>query len=140
MAGAVNAAHSLRPDIVIALDVTHATDHPGANQKIDNRVSLGGGPVLTRGAAVNDAVFRALRAAAADVGVSVAVQAAGRSTGTDADAFRRSGIGCAIGLVSIPNRYMHSPNEMVSLRDVEGAISMLSAFVRGLGSDSDFRD
>jgi putative aminopeptidase FrvX len=140
MAGAVHAAHSLRPDIVIAIDVTHATDYPGANQNIDNRVCLGGGPVLTRGAAVNDRVFHALRDVANAADVPIVVQAAGRSTGTDADAFRRSGIGCAIGLVSIPNRYMHSPNEMVSLNDVEGAITMLAAFVDSLETEVDFRD
>ncbi|HEV2128832.1 MAG TPA: M42 family peptidase, partial [Thermomicrobiales bacterium] len=104
MAGAINAAHGLQPDVVIALDVTHATDYPGADKKADNRVSLGGGPVLTRGAAVNDSVHRALREAAGEVGVTVGIQSAGRSTGTDADGFRRSGIASAIGLVSIPNR------------------------------------
>src|SRR5690606_25094285 len=126
MAGAINAAHNLKPDVVIALDVTHATDYPGANAKSDNDIELGGGPVLTRGAAVNQNVFERLREAGSTAGVETLVQAAGRSTGTDADGFRRSGIATAIGLVSIPNRYMHSPNEMISLRDVEGAVTLLS--------------
>jgi endoglucanase len=140
LVGAINAAHRLEPDVVIVLDVTHATDYPGADRKIDNDVRLGAGPVLTRGAAVNDAVFRALRAAAERSGISCSVQAVGRSTGTDADGFRRSGVASAIGLVSLPNRYMHSPNELVSLRDVEGAIAVISAFVRDLAEDIDFRD
>jgi endoglucanase len=140
MAGAINAAHTLKPDVVIALDVTHATDYPGAGKKADNEVKLGGGPVLTRGAAVNESVFRALQQAAKDAGVSVAVQGAGRSTGTDADGFRRSGVASAIGLVSLPNRYMHSPNEIVSLSDVNGAIALIAAFVKNLPSDVDFRD
>lgn len=140
MAGAVNAAHHLKPDVVIAIDVTHSTDYPGAEKKSDNQVELGGGPVLTRGAAVNDTVFRALRDAADEAGIPVVVQGAGRSTGTDADAFRRSGIPSAIGLISLPNRYMHSPNEMVSLADVQATIDVISAFVANLGSDIDFRE
>lgn len=140
MAGAINAAHNLEPDVVIALDVTHATDYPGADPKLDNNVSLGGGPVLTRGAAVNQGVFEALRDAAKDAGVPFEVQAAGRSTGTDADGFRRSGIASAIGLVSIANRYMHSPNEMISLTDVERAVALISSFVANLSETVDFRD
>lgn len=140
MAGALNAAHNLRPDVVVALDVAHATDYPGAQKKSDSEVSLGGGPVLTRGAAINEPIFRALRSAAESARVSVTVQAAGRSTGTDADAFRRSGIASAIGPVSIPNRYMHSPNEMASLSDVEGAITTIATFIRDLPEDVDFRD
>ncbi len=138
--GAVNAAHGMKPDVVIALDVTHSTDYPGAAKKADNDVELGGGPVLTRGASINDRVFRALQKAGKDAGVEFAVQAAGRSTGTDADGFRRSGIASAIGLVSLPNRYMHSPNEIVSLSDVQGAIDLIAQFVRDLPADVDFRD
>jgi endoglucanase len=138
--GAVNAAHSMKPDVVIVLDVTHATDYPGAEKKSDSSIDLGGGPVLTRGASINDRVFRALQLAGRDAGVEFAVQGAGRSTGTDADGFRRSGIASAIGLVSLPNRYMHSPNEIVSLSDVRGAIDLIARFVRDLPADVDFRD
>ena len=138
--GAVNAAHGMKPDVVIVLDVTHSTDYPGATRKADNDVKLGGGPVLTRGASVNDLVFRALQRAGNDAEIAYAVQAAGRSTGTDADGFRRSGIASAIGLVSLPNRYMHSPNEIVSLSDVQDAIDLIARFVRDLPADVDFRD
>ncbi len=139
MAGAINAAHALKPDVVIAIDVTHATDYPGAEKKLDNAVRLGGGPVLTRGAAVNETVFRALQNAAKELDIPVAVQGAGRSTGTDADAFRRSGVPAAIGLISLPNRYMHSPNEMVSLSDVQHTVDVICQFVRNLDRDVDFR-
>ncbi len=122
------------------LDVTHATDYPGAEKKSDSAVDLGGGPVLTRGASVNDPVFRALQRAAKVAGVSVSVQGTGRSTGTDADGFRRSGVASAIGLVSLPNRYMHSPNEVVSLSDVQGAVELISRFVQDLPAEVDFRD
>jgi endoglucanase len=67
------------------------------------------------------------------------VQASGKSSGTDADAMIRSGPGTATGLVSIPNRYMHSPNEVVSLSDLANAARVISGFVRTLTPDSDFR-
>jgi endoglucanase len=140
MAGAINAANALSPDVVIAIDVTHATDYPGAEKTLDNAVGLGGGPVLTRGAAVNERVFRALQAAAQQLDIPVVVQGAGRSTGTDADAFRRSGVPAAIGLISLPNRYMHSPNEMVSLSDVQRTVDVICQFVQNLESNVDFRD
>ena len=139
MAGAAVATVSLAPLVAIALDVTHATDYPGASKKGDNDVKLGGGPVLTRGAAINPLVYDGLRAAARDLGMSVATQAAGRSSGTDADAMIRSGRSTATGLVSVPNRYMHSPNEVVSLTDLENAARLIAQFIGTLTPESDFR-
>src|SRR5699024_2029109 len=99
--------------------VTHATDYPGANKKGDNDIALGGGPVLGRGSSVNPNVFKGLRDAGKKLGITTPVQASGRRTGTDADNIIRSGANIAVGLISIPNRYMHSPSEMLSLTDLE---------------------
>jgi endoglucanase len=139
MSGALNLASRLKPTVAIAIDVTHATDYPGAAKKADNDVKLGGGPVLTRGSSINPKVFQGLRDAGQRLGISTPVQAAARSSGTDADAFLRSGQNIASGLVSIPNRYMHSPNEIVSLADVEAAASLIAEFVRTISGASDFR-
>lgn len=139
MAGALNAAHALKPAVAIAIDVTHATDYPGADKHIDNDVNIGGGPVLTRGSSINDRVFRGLQAAARQLEINTPIQAAARSSGTDADAFLRSGAGVASGLVSIPNRYMHSPNELFSLTDLEAAARLIAAFVGTIDRTSDFR-
>ena len=137
--GAYTASFSLPSNVAIAIDVTHATDYPGADKKRDHEVKLGGGPVLTRGATINDAVFFGLRGAAARIGVAAPVQATGKSSGTDADPMLRSGSGTATGLVSIPNRYMHSPNEIVSLSDLESAARVITEFVRTVNAESDFR-
>ena len=66
------------------------------------------------------------------------MQAAPRDTGTDADAIHNAMRGIPTGLVSVPNRYMHSPNEMVALADVERAARLLAAFARALGPDASF--
>jgi endoglucanase len=50
-----------------------------------------------------------------------------------------SGLGAATGVVSIPNRYMHSPNEVVSLGDLEAAARIIAEFVKGVTAESDFR-
>lgn len=137
--GAEVAAFSLTPRVAIALDVTHATDYPGADKKANNEVKLGGGPVLTRGVTINNKVFSELEAAAAAIGLDCAVQASARYSGTDADGMIKSGPGIATGLISVPLRYMHSPNEIVSFSDLEQTIKLLAAFARRVTADSDFR-
>ncbi|HEY8446475.1 MAG TPA: M42 family metallopeptidase [Thermomicrobiales bacterium] len=138
-AGAYTATFRLAPAVAIVIDVTHATDYPGADKKRDGEVKLGGGPVLTRGASLNPVVFEGLREAARRLGLDCPIQGAARSSGTDADAMIRTGAGTATGLVSIPNRYMHSPNEVVSLSDLENAARLIAEFVRTITPESDFR-
>lgn len=137
--GAYTAATSLPSSVAIAIDLTHPTDYPGADKKRDHDVKVGGGPVLTRGATINDGVFYGLREAAIRIGVETAIQATGASSGTDADPMVRSGRGTATGLVSVPSRYLHSPNEIVSLSDVDAAARVIAEFVRSLTPDADFR-
>jgi endoglucanase len=66
------------------------------------------------------------------------VQAAPKATRTDADGIYLTRRGVPTAVVSVPNRYMHSPNEVVSLADVENTARLIAAFVRGLGPRSDF--
>ena len=138
-AGAATASFRVAPTVAIAIDVTHATDYPGADKKANGEVKLGGGPVLTRGSSINPLVFEGLRAAGERLGLDCPVQGAARRSGTDADAMVRSGAGTATGLVSIPNRYMHSPNEVVSLTDLESAARLIADFVRTVTDRSDYR-
>jgi putative aminopeptidase FrvX len=137
--GAYTASFKVAPTVAIAIDVTHATDYPGADKKRDHEVKLGGGPVLGRGATINDGVFNGMREAARTLGIEIAVQATGKSSGTDADAMIHSGAGTATGVISIPNRYMHSPNELVSLSDLDNAARIIAGFIQTLTTESDFR-
>jgi endoglucanase len=137
-AGAYTAAFSVEPQVAIAVDVTFATDHPASDKKQHSDVRLGGGPVLSRGAANSPVVFQMLVDAAEQAGIPYSVQITPRYTGTDADAIHTSRGGVATGVVSIPNRYMHSPNEMVQLSDVEHAARLIAAFVRALDPQTDF--
>ena len=64
--------------------------------------------------------------------------ASGRAVPNDANALQLNRAGVATGLVSIPNRYMHSAVEMISLDDIDRSADLLAAFVVGLSGDDDF--
>jgi endoglucanase len=136
--GARTTAVSLDAQAAIVVDVTHATDYPGIEKKRHGDIRLGGGVVLSRGSAVNAAVFDLLVAAAERERIPSTIQAAPKHTGTDADTIYTAQRGIATGLVSVPNRYMHSPNEMVALEDLERAARLLAAFARSLRGETDF--
>lgn len=136
--GALVAANAVKPQMAIAVDVTFATDHPGLEKKEIGEHKLGSGPVLVRGALVSPVVFDLLRETATAGKIPFTVHAEGRSTGTNADAIHLAREGVATGLVSIPNRYMHSPNEMVSLVDVDHTASLIAEACRGVDDRTDF--
>jgi putative aminopeptidase FrvX len=135
--GARTSAFAVQPDLAIVVDVTHATDAPGVDEKELGTHSLGSGPVIYRGATLSPKVFDLLVETAEAEGIEHTVGATGNSTGTDADAvqFARSGI--PTSLVSIPLRYMHSPVEMVDLGDVEATVELIAAFAARLDDDID---
>jgi putative aminopeptidase FrvX len=136
--GARGAAYGLDPDAAIAVDVTHATDTPGVSKNEHGDHPLGSGPVIKRATNLSPIVSDALIAAAEEAGISYTLEADSRSTGTDADAIQFTRAGIATGLVSAPNRYMHSPNEMVELDDLEDCARLISVYIKGLGPDTDF--
>jgi endoglucanase len=134
--GARTSAYKLDPEIALVVDVTFATDSPGIEKKELGDHKLGGGPVLARGSAAHPVVFERLVAAAEKAGVPYTITASPRYTSTDADAIYLSRAGVATGLISVPNRYMHTPNEMVSLHDLDQAARLIATFVRELGPDA----
>ena len=136
--GARTSAHRFRPDVALVVDVTFATDSPGSEKKQVGEHRLGGGPVLGRGSAIHPLVFDRLVEVADGTGVAYSIQANARATHTDADAIHLSRDGVATGVISVPNRYMHSPNEMVSLADLEATARLLAGFVASLDDGFDF--
>lgn len=136
--GATTAAFSFDPQVAIVVDVTFATDHPDADQRQWNTVKLGGGPVLSRGSANSGRVFRRLVELAERESIPYNVQIAPRYTGTDADAIHHVRGGIASAVISIPNRYMHSPNEMIEISDVAHAVKLIAAFVHSVASVTEF--
>ncbi|RDI72820.1 M20/M25/M40 family metallo-hydrolase [Halopelagius longus] len=125
--GAKMVGYDLHPDAVVAVDVTHATDNPDVPGKRTGPVELGGGPVVCRGSANHPSVVALARNAAEEAGVSVQLEATGVRTGTDADAFYTSRGGIPSLNVGVPNRYMHTPVEVVDTEDLDGVATLLGA-------------
>jgi putative aminopeptidase FrvX len=136
--GARVGAERVGPAMAIVVDVTFAADHPGMKKEEHGNAKLGGGPVLTRGSVISPVAFRILRDTAESLRIPYTVNAAGRETSTDADAIHLARDGVATALLSIPNRYMHSPNEMVSLSDLDHAATLIAAGCRAVTSRTDF--
>jgi putative aminopeptidase FrvX len=137
-AGARTVAHALRPDVAIVVDVTHATDAPGIDERENGTHPFGSGPVIERGSTLHPQVFELLHDAAEAESIPFTISASARHTGTDADAFHLSRNGIPTGLVGLPLRYMHSPVEMVQLDDVANAAKLVAAFARRLAADHAF--
>lgn len=136
--GARASAFSLEPDVALVVDVTFSTDVPDVPKKELGDHEIGGGPVLSRGSAAHPVVFERLVEVAEAEGIPFSIQASPRATRTDADGIHLTRRGVPTGLVSVPNRYMHSPNELVSLADLENTAKLLAAFIRNLDEDADF--
>ena len=137
--GARTSAFEVRPDLAIAVDVTHATDAPGVDEKEVGSHPLGSGPVIGRGSTLSPKMFELLVETAEDEGIEYSVGASGRGTSTDADVIQISRSGIPTGLVSIPLRYMHSPVELVDLGDLEATVELVAAFAARVADGIDLR-
>ncbi len=136
--GATTATYAVNPHVGIAVDVTHATDTPGNDKKSQGEVKCGAGPVVFRGPNINPKVFDRLEESAREHGIPVQVRGVPRATGTDANAMQISRQGVAVGLIGIPNRYMHSPVEVVHLDDLANAAKLLAEFCASVGPGDDW--
>jgi endoglucanase len=138
LAGARTSAFAQRPDVAIVVDVTFATDQPGVELGEVTEHKLGSGPVIARGTTLHPHVFELLHECAEANEIGFTLESLARSTGTDADAFHISRAGIPTGLVSVPCRYMHSPVEMISLRDIDAAARLIAVFAQRLTAGMTF--
>jgi endoglucanase len=138
--GAMASAFGVNPKVGIAVDVTHGTDSPSteSEKKHLGEISLGKGPVLARGANINPRLFEILVAAAEEKQIAYQIEPAPGPTGTDAAAIQVARAGVATALVSVPNRYMHSPCEVVHEADLAASAELIAAAVMRIGDDTNF--
>lgn len=137
--GAYIASHRLEPDVAIAVDVTHATDVPTVDVKREGEKPFGSGPELAIGSYAHRAVTSRLIETAEAESIPYSIGVAPAHTYTDADDIAKNRGGVPTAIVSIPNRYMHSPNEMVDPEDIENVIRLIAAFIGGLERDVHFQ-
>jgi len=136
--GAITSSYSVKPHAGIAIDVGFASDHPDTNPKKTGELILGKGPNLHRGPNINPILGNDLVKLAKKLKMPYQVTAEPRATGTDANAIQLSRGGAAAALISIPNRYMHTPVEVLSIKDIDNIIKLLVAFLAGHPAKKDY--
>lgn len=136
--GAITSSFSIDPHLGIAVDVTHATDCPTLDKKQHGDIKLGQGPVVYRGPNVNPIVHDRLRELAIEKEIPIQIGGISKPAGNDANVMQISRGGQATGIVAIPNRYMHSPVEVISLDDLDNAAQLIAEFCLSLNAESDF--
>jgi len=137
--GARQIAYSLKPDIALVVDVTHATDYPNINKPQHGDVKIGKGPAITHGGCNHPEVVARLEEVAKAKRIPLQHEAMSSTSGTDTDAIFWTRGGIASALISLPNRYMHSPVEVVSLKDLVLIPELLAGFASSLKKGEQFK-
>jgi endoglucanase len=137
--GAATSAFGINPNVGIAVDVGFSTDLPDIDKKQLGEGKLGSGPFLDRNADNNPVLGRRIRKIAAEHNIAVQERAGYRASGgTDTARMQLTRSGVATALISIPNRYMHTPVEMCDLRDVENAVNLIVETVKSFKASDTF--
>ena len=136
--GAATSCFGIEPQVGIAVDVCHATDYPDVDKRSHGAVKMGAGPTIAVGANINPAVSDLLIQAAKARKIPHQIEAEPRGTGTDANVMQISRAGVAAGLLSVPNRYMHTQVEVVCLTDLENAAKLLAEAVARITPKTNF--
>ena len=137
--GARQIAYSLKPDVALVVDVTHATDYPTVNKLEHGDVKIGSGPAITHGGCNHPEVVSRIEKIAKAKKIALQHEAMSATSGTDTDAIFWTRGGIASALISLPNRYMHSPVELVSLKDLERIPELLAGFADSLKKGDEFK-
>jgi endoglucanase len=137
--GARQIAYSLKPDIALVVDVTHATDYPNVSKTQHGDIKIGGGPAITHGGCNHPEVVARIEEVARSRRIPLQHEAMSSTSGTDTDAIFWTRGGIASALISLPDRYMHSPVEVVSLKDLRLIPELLAAFASSLKKGEKFK-
>ena len=121
------------------VDVTHATDYPTVNQQQHGDIKIGEGPAITHGGCNHPEIMARIEQVAKAQKIPLQHEAMSATSGTDTDAIFWTRGGIASALISLPNRYMHSPVEVVSLKDLEMIPQLMTGFVQSLKKGEQFK-
>ena len=122
----------VEPDIGICIEVIWATDHPAVNKQKIGAYKIGAGPVISRGANINPKLFDLLVDTAKKEKIPYQIYGEPGRTGTDANVMQLSRQGVATALISVPLRYMHTPVELLSAKDLDNTTRLITALIQRL--------
>lgn len=128
--GAKIAAYSMAPDVCIVIDVTHATDYSAIDKRKYGYIGIGNGAVIPKGPNFNFSLQQELCEIANTHNVKYQIESISGYSGTDAAEIQLSKGGCRTGLISIPCRYMHTPIEIASFKDIKSVIELLVCYCK----------
>lgn len=137
--GVRQVAYNLKPDVALIVDVTHATDCPTVSKPLHGDVKIGKGPTVSHGGSSHPEVVARIEAVAKKKKIALQHEAVSNSSGTDTDAVFWTRGGIPSGLISLPNRYMHSPVELISLKDLQQIPELMAAFALSLKPGQEFK-
>jgi len=127
--GAMTSAHTLNPDLAVAIDVTHAST---PDTKAQVAIELGKGPAIALGPNIHPAIYQEMSRSAQEARLKFQPEPIPGRSGTDAWAIQVTQAGIPTGLLSIPLRYMHTSVETLDLNDVVNSGKLLAYFIAGL--------
>jgi endoglucanase len=136
--GARMMSYRLEPDMALVTDVTHATDTPGINNSEHGLKKLGEGPVVQHGGANHPTFVSFVEEVSENKEIGIQHDAVSVRSGTDTDSIFYQKTGIPSALVSLPLRYMHSPVETASVKDVNHLIDLMTESVLALEPDQTF--
>ena len=130
--GAATSAHGLQPDVAIAIDVTFGEQNGVSDTRT---VGMGKGPAISIGPNFHPELVKALVDTASKLEMPYQMEPTPGASGTDAWPIQVARDGIPTALLSIPLRYMHTPVETVSLRDIERTGKLMAAFIAHLDEE-----
>jgi len=136
--GAKTSAYGINPQVGIAVDVGFASDTPSIDKRMVGEVSLGKGPVLHAGPAMNRALTKLVTDVAKRKKIPYQFSSVGRPDGTDTGNIQVTREGVATTLISVPNRYMHTMVETCSLDDLEFCAQLIAETILVITPKMDF--
>jgi endoglucanase len=131
--GAQTSSFELMPDLAVALDVTFAKSPASSDYRT---FPLGKGPTLGIGANVHPALTEAFKAVADEMDMPYAIETMAKGSGTDGMGMQTTATGIPVMVIGIPLRYMHTPLEMVAVKDIQRAGRLLARFIMQLNPNS----
>ena len=137
--GARQIAYTLKPDACLVVDVTHATDYPTVNQQKHGDIKIGAGPTITHGGCNHPEIMARIEQVAKARKIELQHEAMSGTSGTDTDGIFWTRGGIPSGLISLPNRYMHSPVELISLKDLKQIPLLLEGFALSVKTGEQFK-
>ncbi len=132
LGGAATSAFDLHPDLAVAVDVTFAKG-PGASDW--QTFPMGKGLTLVWGANLHPFLYKNFKELAEKMEIPTAMDITPTHSGTDAYSIQVAREGIPTMVLGIPLRYMHTPVEMIAIKDVQRVGRLLAEFISGLEDD-----